>query len=382
MIILSWNCRGLGGPSAIPNLRKLAREHKPDILFLSETLSHARNIEPIRVMLGYDCCLAIDVDGRSGGLVVFWKDNSKCSVLNYTRNFINMLVEDEQRGEWRLTCYYGYPERSKRRHAWNLLRELVNMSSIPWCIIGDFNDLLSQEDKKGIHPHPNWLCMGFRQAIGDCNLTDIPLAGHPFTWIKSRGTPHVIEERLDRVMASTSWLHLYPNVRLSNLLASHADHSPILLQCSPTTRVRFNDSFRFENKWLKEPDLEETVIDGWGVNENIEMVDRIARCANKLQRWGRRKRVKFKEEINTCVREMEALRDNQGEAESRRYQELSDRHATLLVQEEEYWKQRAKMHWLQEGDLNTRFFHMSATARGKRKKVTHLVDEAGTEVHT
>jgi hypothetical protein len=40
------------------------------------------------------------------------------------------------------------------------------------------------------------------------------------------------------------------------------------------------------------------------------------------------------------------------------------------------------MHWLQEGDLNTRFFHMSATARGKRKKVTHLVDEAGTEVHT
>jgi hypothetical protein len=74
------------------------------------------------------------------------------------------------------------------------------------------------------------------------------------------------------------------------------------------------------------------------VNENIEMVDRIARCANKLQRWGRRKRVKFKEEINTCIREMEALRDNQGEAESRRYQELSDRHATLLVQEEEYWK--------------------------------------------
>jgi DNA polymerase/3'-5' exonuclease PolX len=133
---------------------------------------------------------------------------------------------------------------------------------------------------------------------------------------------------------------------------------------------------------LKEPDLEETVIDGWGVNENIEMIDRIARCANKLQRWGRRKRVKFKEEINTCVREMEALRDNQGEAESRRYQELSDRHATLLVQEEEYWKQRAKMHWLQEGDLNTRFFHMSASARGKKKKVTHLVDEAGTEVHT
>jgi hypothetical protein len=119
-----------------------------------------------------------------------------------------------------------------------------------------------------------------------------------------------------------------------------------------------------------------------GVNENIEMVDRVARCANKLQRWGKRKRVKFKEEIDDCVREMEALRANRGEAESRRYQECSDRHASLLVQEEGYWKQRAKMHWLQEGDLNTKFFHMSASVRSKKKRVTKLVDEAGTEVHT
>ncbi|PNX64538.1 hypothetical protein L195_g062163, partial [Trifolium pratense] len=84
-------------------------------------------------------------------------------------------------------------------------------------------------------------------------------------------------------MASTSWLHLFPDVRLSNLLASHSDHSPILLQCSPTITVRFNGSFRFENKWLKEPNLEETVIDGWGANDYIAIVDRVAHCANKLQ---------------------------------------------------------------------------------------------------
>ncbi|PNX65717.1 endonuclease/exonuclease/phosphatase family protein, partial [Trifolium pratense] len=54
--------------------------------------------------------------------------------------------------------------------------------------------------------------MGFRQAISDCDLSDIPLEGYPFTWIKSRGTPHVIEERFDRAMASASWLHLFSNV--------------------------------------------------------------------------------------------------------------------------------------------------------------------------
>ncbi|GAU38215.1 hypothetical protein TSUD_226360 [Trifolium subterraneum] len=343
MIILSWNCRGLGGPSAIPNLKKLARGHKPDILFLSETLSHNRHIESIRVLLGFDSCLAIDVEGRSGGLAVFWKDSSKCRVLNYTRNFINMLVEDEQWGEWRLTCYYGYPERSRRRAAWDLLRALVS----------------------------------------DCDLTDIPIEGHQFTWIKSRGTPHVIEERLDRAMANTSWLQLFPQVRLTNLLASHSDHSPILLQCKPIIRTLINHSFRFENSWLKEPDLEDVVVEGWGGGrENLEVVDRVTRCANKLQRWGKKKRIRFKEEIDECVRRMNELRGNQDEEGSIQYQELSERHATLLIQEEGYWKQRAKMHCLQEGDTNTRFFHMSATVRSKKKKVTKLIADNGTEAHT
>ncbi|GAU24827.1 hypothetical protein TSUD_157400 [Trifolium subterraneum] len=218
-------------------------------------------------MLGFDSCLTVDVEGRSGGMTVFWKDMSKCRVLNYTRNFINMIVEDEQWGEWRLTCYYGYPERSRRRAAWDLLRDL-----------------------------------------------DIPIEGHLFTWIKTRGTPHVIEEKLDRAMASTSWFHLFPQI---------------------------NHSFRFENSWLKEPDLEDVVVEGWGGRENLE-----------------------DEEV------------------SMQYQELSERHVTLLIQEEGYWKQRAKMHWLQEGDMNTRFFHMSATVRSKKKKVTKLIAENGTEAHT
>jgi exonuclease III len=49
MKILSWNCRGLSTPSAIPNLRNIAQGHKPDILFLSETLSKAQTMERVRV---------------------------------------------------------------------------------------------------------------------------------------------------------------------------------------------------------------------------------------------------------------------------------------------------------------------------------------------
>ncbi|GAU45240.1 hypothetical protein TSUD_291240 [Trifolium subterraneum] len=112
-------------------------------------------------------------------------------------------------------------------------------------------------------------------------------------------------------MASTSWLNLFPN-----------------------------------NSWLREPDLEEVVLDGWGLHENIEVAGGI-----------------------------------RGE-EGIRYQEIHDRHVVLMVQEDDYWKQRAKMHWLKEGDMNTSFFHKSATARHKKKNVRKLVNEDGIEVHT
>ena len=84
MIILSWNFQGLGSPSAVPNLRNLAWGQKPCILFLFETLATTRSMENIHVMLGYDSRLVVDVKGRSGGLVVFWKNVSNCRVLNYS----------------------------------------------------------------------------------------------------------------------------------------------------------------------------------------------------------------------------------------------------------------------------------------------------------
>jgi hypothetical protein len=121
------------------------------------------------------------------------------------------------------------------------------MSPLSWCVIGDFNDLLSQADKKGRLPHPNWLCTGFRSAVNDCDLTDIQLEGYPFTWIKSSGTDHMIEERLDRALASSDWLTEFPNAKLRNILSSHSDHSPILLNCSPSVQQHYKYEFRFEN---------------------------------------------------------------------------------------------------------------------------------------
>ncbi|KAL0360850.1 UNVERIFIED_CONTAM: putative mitochondrial protein [Sesamum radiatum] len=43
-----------------------------------------------------------------------------------------------------------------------------------------------------------------------------------------------------------------------------------------------------------------------------------------------------------------------------------------------HWQQRSKMHWLKDGDGNTKFFHLYALARKKRNHISRLRDDAGT----
>jgi len=49
----------------------------------------------------------------------------------------------------------------------------------------------------------------------------------------------------------------------------------------------------------------------------------------------------------------------------------------LLKQEETWWAQRAKVHWLQQGDLNTRFFHHKASQRNGRNHIYIIQDARG-----
>ena len=50
---------------------------------------------------------------------------------------------------------------------------------------------------------------------------------------------------------------------------------------------------------------------------------------------------------------------------------------SLLAQEEIYWKQMSKQHWLKERDLNTRFFHSYASGRKRKNAVLKLQNDEG-----
>lgn len=47
----------------------------------------------------------------------------------------------------------------------------------------------------------------------------------------------------------------------------------------------------------------------------------------------------------------------------------------LLQQRANFWKQRSKLLWLKNGDVNNKFFHLYASARESKNYITNLVDE-------
>lgn len=100
----------------------------------------------------------------------------------------------------------------------------------PWCIWGDFNDMLYEADTKGNSLHPRSLLEGFRNTIESWQLSELDLSGGRYTWEKSRGTKDWVRERLDRAFATAGWwtkFHLY-NLSLHH--AAVSDHEPLCLE--------------------------------------------------------------------------------------------------------------------------------------------------------
>jgi hypothetical protein len=98
-------------------------------------------------------------------------------------------------------------------------------------------------------------------------------------------------------------------------------------------RQEYRYAFKFENSWLKEEDIDEVVVEGWNSGVWTEIVHRLTHCADKLQRWGRRKKKRFKEEIMEYGAEMESSRGNIDAASVARFKQAQHQHAKTLVQE-------------------------------------------------
>ncbi|WCJ44079.1 hypothetical protein M5689_024771 [Euphorbia peplus] len=76
------------------------------------------------------------------------------------------------------------------------------------------------------------------------------MVGYNYTWEKSRGTSNLLEEKLDRGLATPDWLHLFPSAKILNEEAHCSDHSALVLLPLLKSGV-MHRRFRFEYAWIR-----------------------------------------------------------------------------------------------------------------------------------
>ncbi|XP_031127667.1 uncharacterized protein LOC116029767 [Ipomoea triloba] len=377
MSTLSWNCRGLGGPQTVRELLGFVSSQRPNFVFLMETKAQSAQLERLKIRLGYEGLFTVDRVGLGGGLALFWHTSDMASLLSYSGNHIDVIVTLADKPPWRLTCFYGFPERSRRQQSWDLLKDLKDRSSLPWVMIGDFNDIANHGEKRGHIPHPDNLIRGFNETLQDCELSDLVMRGHEFTWTKGRGTDHWIEERLDRAVVSMEWRDLYDDAYVQNLHAVTSDHSAIFLSLHGYPTWLATRKFKFESAWLLDANCRQVVEASWHQSAAFDFQQRIINCGQDLWRWGADHFRKFGKKIQQLRGRLENLKRSSVLADITCFHEVEVELRTLLTQEEIYWRQRSKQLWLKEGDSNTKYFHRFASHRRKTNHLQRLKDSTG-----
>ncbi|KAE8657927.1 hypothetical protein F3Y22_tig00116976pilonHSYRG00123 [Hibiscus syriacus] len=76
MTIFCWNCRGLGNPATVRELRRMISKKDPMLVFVSETKLRKNKTEAIRVATKMGGCFEVERSNRCVGLMMMWREGT------------------------------------------------------------------------------------------------------------------------------------------------------------------------------------------------------------------------------------------------------------------------------------------------------------------
>ncbi|KAL0414365.1 UNVERIFIED_CONTAM: hypothetical protein Sradi_1638200 [Sesamum radiatum] len=239
---------------------------------------------------------------------------------------------------------------------WHSFNEICHSFDGPWLAMGDFNAVMSQTEKRGGKPFAS----ASRNALGNefdvCNLIDLGFTGASFTWSNKRPAPSRYSVR------SLPPPFGYP----------------------PSNRNRPKPFF-FEDMWCRDFSCETLIADVWlsyvSGNPILRLHNLLKLLRGELRKWNRRTFGWCQERISSIKQHLETLQESAQtveviEMENNLQLELDEQ----LKRVETKWKQKAKQRWLEDGDANTKYFHMTAVLQSRANHIHSIQTREGNAV--
>ncbi|KAG4182229.1 hypothetical protein ERO13_A09G031322v2, partial [Gossypium hirsutum] len=372
--LLCWNCRGIGNPATVRELKQLLVANNPDIVFLCETKVKSHNFSRIRTLCRMEGCLAVSAEGKSGGLALLWREGMKVMMQNYSKYHIDSLVCLDDGMRLRFTGFYGQADPNNRNLSWDMLRRVKGTVNEGWIVAGDFNAILNNAEKEGGRKKPRSSMEDFCKLIEELALVDVKTTNGWFTWTNNREGPDLVKERLDRFLISDNLVGNMPFLTTKIVRQSKSDHEAIIMDTLGSKPRDYNINprtwFRYDACWNKEADARDIITSIWSKTwqkGSTDIMGKIEMVGKKLGGWQYKKLKQMRTQMGTLQANINKVIDSQGGTyASNKLKALRIKLGKLLDEEEKYWAQRSRIQWLKEGDRNTRFFHVRATNRRKK----------------
>lgn len=202
-----------------------------------------------------------------GGLALLWTREITVKLESCDKLHIDVTVLDpeSQSAIWRFIGFYGEPKREMRYRSWDCLKYLNTQSDLPWLCAGDFNEVLEAQEQFGGQVRPERQMEGFREAVQVCGFSDLGFIGLPYTWDNRQQGNDNIKVRLDRGLASSSFLNIFRDTKVWHVQTTESDHCCLILECvkGRLRRRRGRRRFRYENMWRRDPSYLRLVESAW-----------------------------------------------------------------------------------------------------------------------
>ncbi|KAL6582737.1 hypothetical protein OROMI_004815 [Orobanche minor] len=297
----------------------------------------------------------------SNHIWLFTETDTKIQILKNTEQMLHVEVNCLSIPTvFFLTVVYGRNTKIQRRDLWDDLLS-VSQNQVPWMVGGggDFNIILQPEEKKGGAGPIQSDMEEFSDCLLNCNLSDVGFTGTPFTWYRDG-----VWQRLDRILVSPEWYSSFPSLSIRHLPKYQSDHNSLLCQFDQNIAIR-KTSFRFQNMWVKHHLFLPTVQESWGIHSfsrgMFKLSKKLLRLKYTLKEWNTHHFGNIFNKIDQAQYAVEVVEkdfDYDPSTSNRSYLNKMNANLTLtLSMEEDFWKQKANMKWMLEGERNSKFFH-------------------------
>ncbi|KAK4737598.1 hypothetical protein R3W88_001295 [Solanum pinnatisectum] len=187
-----------------------------------EPFEDSSNIDTYKRILGHHTAFA----NNNGKIWLFSQQDIQIQIISDINQHLTIMAQHQNWTEGvLLTVVYAACNASIRMELWESLSDLARQYTNPWLVGGDFNVILSEEEKLG------GLQVYYQETEDFANfnggLFDMGYSGSIVTLWNGRTDTTSIFKRLDRILCNQRFIDKYPNVSVKHLIKKGSDHSPL-----------------------------------------------------------------------------------------------------------------------------------------------------------